>query len=46
MVTEGRRVCLSILKENLGVMSLVYEYGREIQKEYGALLSSTTGSRV
>lgn len=35
-----------ILKENLGVRSLVYEYGHEFQKEYGALLSSTTGSRV
>ena len=46
MAAEGRRVCLPILKENLGVRSPGCEYGDDFQKEYGALLSSTIGSRV
>ena len=43
---EGRRVCLLTLKENLGLQSPGCDDGDDFQKEYGALLSSTTGSRA
>ena len=45
-VSEGRRVCLLTLKENLGLRSPSCEYGNDFPKEYGALSSSTTEATV
>ena len=38
LVTEGRRVCLLILKENLGVLSPGCEYRDDFHMDMGTIL--------